>query len=194
MDAEEVFSIMVASLAIGFVFASTYLYRLNVYSFVGVFLIASFSVIAHEMAHRQVARIMNCYSRYALYPLGLLVTLLSSLPVIPIKIILPGVTVIIPRTYDHSELKRIEGITSVAGPLVNISFSIAGFISMGVLGPLEGMSHYIRYFIYINSWIALFNLLPIPPLDGSKVLRWNLPLYLISFVAALALFIRTVGY
>ncbi|MDO5826532.1 MAG: site-2 protease family protein, partial [Methanosphaera sp.] len=34
----------------------------------------------------------------------------------------------------------------------------------------------------VNSFLALFNLLPIPPLDGSKVIRWNLPLWLITIV------------
>lgn len=194
MDADEIISITIASAAIGFVFASSQLYRLNVYSFTMVFLIAVASVISHEMAHRQVARRMNCYSRYTLYPLGLLVTLLSSLPFIPIKIIMPGVTVIIPTTYDYRELKRIEGVTSIAGPLVNLSLAISGLIFLEVIKPLGVLMGYVGYFIYVNSWIALFNLLPIPPLDGSKVLRWSLPTYLLSFLAASAIFIRMLVY
>jgi Zn-dependent protease len=32
----------------------------------------------------------------------------------------------------------------------------------------------------VNSYLALFNLLPIPPLDGSKIVQWNLPIYLLA--------------
>ena len=37
---------------------------------------------------------------------------------------------------------------------------------------------------HINSFLALFNLLPIPMLDGSKVMKWNLPLWIVSIVVA----------
>jgi Zn-dependent protease len=42
------------------------------------------------------------------------------------------------------------------------------------------------FFAYINAWLALFNLLPIPPLDGSKMIRTNPALWLpVIAVAAL---------
>ena len=37
----------------------------------------------------------------------------------------------------------------------------------------------------VNVWLALFNLLPIPPLDGSKVMLWDIRIWVVSFAAAL---------
>ncbi|MGB9827847.1 MAG: site-2 protease family protein [Thermosphaera sp.] len=195
MDYDELLSLAIASLAIGFVFASSQLYRLNIVSFSSVFSIAVLSVISHEIAHRQVARVMNCYSRYVLHPIGLLITLVSSLPFVPIKFIMPGVTVIMPRTYDYLELKRIEGVTSLAGPVTNIVLAMLGFMLINLYPGLPASySSYVYYLVYVNAWIALFNLLPIPPLDGSKVFRWNPMLYLLSMVASVGLFLTTIIY
>jgi Zn-dependent protease len=44
----------------------------------------------------------------------------------------------------------------------------------------------------LSLMLAVFNLLPIPPLDGSKVLKWNLPIYII--VMALAVFLFLVSW
>ena len=40
--------------------------------------------------------------------------------------------------------------------------------------------------VFVNLWLAIFNMLPIPPLDGSKVLSWNKVIWA-SFFALLVL-------
>ncbi|MCD6434530.1 MAG: site-2 protease family protein, partial [Candidatus Diapherotrites archaeon] len=37
---------------------------------------------------------------------------------------------------------------------------------------------------YINFFLAFFNLLPVPPLDGSKVIVWNKFVWLITIAVA----------
>jgi len=39
----------------------------------------------------------------------------------------------------------------------------------------------------VNLMLAAFNLLPIPPLDGYKVMKWNLSVYIVTFGASAAL-------
>jgi Zn-dependent protease len=67
-----------------------------------------------------------------------------------------------------------EAIVSVAGPISNFILAIAAAIPLRYIyatgmdvGLLEGV---LRLFIAVNLLLMVFNLIPIPPLDGSKVL------------------------
>lgn len=63
----------------------------------------------------------------------------------------------------------------LAGPLANF---ILAFIIAGILRfiPTQGISAYLFFnLLTINVVLAIFNLIPIPPLDGSKILMGLLP-------------------
>lgn len=74
-------------------------------------------------------------------------------------------------------------IVSIAGPLANLAFAFLSTILLfGYLSfkpPMNNltMSFYLffEYLILYNVYLMLFNLIPIPPLDGSKVLSSLLP-------------------
>ena len=64
--------------------------------------------------------------------------------------------------------------TAAAGPLSNFAIAVgaAGLLSVapgGVIGRLAAQ------FVVLNVSLALFNLLPLPPLDGSRVVDWLCP-------------------
>ena len=67
-----------------------------------------------------------------------------------------------------------EAIVSAAGPISNLVLATAGAIplryidAVGLEVPLIGQ--FLYFFVYINLVLMVFNLIPIPPLDGSKVL------------------------
>lgn len=76
-------------------------------------------------------------------------------------------------------------VTSLAGPVSNIILCFFSILFLMLLN-LAGMSHalpvwvaYVSYFLWymviLNATLAVFNLIPIPPLDGSKVLFSFLP-------------------
>ena len=71
-----------------------------------------------------------------------------------------------------------------AGPATNFVLAAVGAVALGVFAgsltaPPEGVAggvfEGLRYFILINIFLALFNLLPIPPFDGSHILEGPLP-------------------
>jgi Zn-dependent protease len=67
-----------------------------------------------------------------------------------------------------------EAIVGVAGPISNLILAIAASIplryidAVGMNVPL--VAQFLEFFVFINLVLMVFNLLPIPPLDGSKVL------------------------
>ena len=71
---------------------------------------------------------------------------------------------------------------SLAGPLSNIllAFAFALILPLSMMvfkehGTLLSIAKFISYGVKINIILAMFNLLPIPPLDGSHVLAYILP-------------------
>lgn len=91
------------------------------------------------------------------------------------------------NTRYFNNPKRDMALTALAGPVSNLfaslvaallyNLSVFAFIETGVY--FETWAYIIRYiflfFAQINASLAVFNLIPIPPLDGSKILFAFLP-------------------
>ena len=86
---------------------------------------------------------------------------------------------------------EINGKISVAGPVVNIILAII-FLAICIAVYPSAFHSQTSVLILnicalgfnINSFLAVFNLLPIGNLDGSKVLRWNIRIWLITIAIA----------
>ena len=86
----------------------------------------------------------------------------------------------------YKDRKKGTALVSIAGPLANLVMATVGMIiyallvvlhaKMGLSKSIFGALSNIAYvFIYTNLCFMVFNLIPIPPLDGSKVLGMFLP-------------------
>ncbi len=120
--------------------------------------------ITHEFAHRQFARKEGCASRFVLDPFGFSITLISTL--LPIAFLAPGYVGINCWGTILSKSSMVK--ISAAGPATNLILAFFGFTMMYTYGH-----PFFYVFTIINSWLALFNLIPFGPLDGAKIMRGN---------------------
>lgn len=150
--------------------------------------------IFHELGHKFVAMHYGYYAEYELWPTGLLIALVSSF--FGFIFAAPGAVVI----YSQGMEEKTNGIISIAGPIVNIILGLIFFLILGSLGDfVYTEAGAIVYLICvlgtrINFFLAAFNLLPIPPLDGSKVMSWSIPIWLITFAIAALLVLFFGGF
>lgn len=78
---------------------------------------------------------------------------------------------------NFRDWRRDSMLVAVAGPLANVTmlFALGVPFKLGLLGFSAPLEQILLTTIQINAMLAVFNLLPIPPLDGSKILMGLLP-------------------
>jgi len=147
--------------------------------------------IFHELAHRYTAKKFGAHAEYHAWSGGLVLAISLAL-FIGFVFAAPGAVYI----FGERLTKRQNGLISLSGPATNILTAIgfgviwiflAVFASLWLSFPLISMI--LSYGILINLFLALFNLLPVPPLDGSKIISWNAIVWAIFFVPLAALFV-----
>jgi Zn-dependent protease len=149
--------------------------------------------ILHELAHKLVAQKKDLAAEFLVHPWGLSLAMLSP-ALFKILLAAPGVVEIYDeRALRQAELSPLErreqrrdaGLISVVGPMVNLILAYAAFL---LDGAFRSAGHIVRVpaseasgigntafelIMLINVVLAAFNMLPINPFDGRKILRWS---------------------
>ena len=163
-------------------FSDDFMFNLGCWVITSLILVIM-SFMLHEMGHKFTAQRYGAWSEFRMYPTGLILCLIMSF--VGFLFAAPGAVYI--RGYINDEM---NGKISAAGPAVNIVISAVSLVMMLIVN--NGLSASIFYLLaYINAFLALFNMIPIPPLDGSKIVKWNVAVYILMVLAAAALLIST---
>jgi len=147
-----------------------------------------FSVIVHEVAHGWAALRLGDPTaqregRLTLDPRPHIDPVMSLL--VPALCLLSGAPVfggarpvpVNPWHFRHPS--RDMALVAAAGPLSNLILAFVAALCFQLLAPrlflMEGLLDVLGALFQINLVLAAFNLLPLPPLDGSRVLAHFLP-------------------
>lgn len=143
-----------------------------------------FSAILHEVAHGFVAYRLGdptakIMGRLTLNPVSHIDPVMSIL--LPLILILSGSPVIFGAAkpvpvdpFNLREGRKDMALVALAGPLTNILLAILASILLNLTGQ-TAFAPLLYITATLNLLLAIFNLLPIPPLDGSKVFSLILP-------------------
>lgn len=132
--------------------------------------------LLHELAHKFVAIKYGFWAEYRLWMQGLIFAVITAYLGVPL--IAPG------AVYIHGEYisREQNGKISMAGPATNLILAglffllIYYFPSNGLITLIGGLG------FYVNSFLALINMIPISMLDGSKIFRWNPIIWIVMAV------------
>lgn len=159
-----------------------------------LFLIAIliFSVVVHEVSHGAMANYLgDPTAKYAdrltlnpikhLDPIGsvILPIFLILMAKITGEGIIFGWAKPVPiNPYNFRDQKYGSAKVALAGPGSNLAIALVfGLVLRFIpaLSAIPGLNLMFSYIVYINILLAVFNLLPVPPLDGSHILFTFLP-------------------
>ncbi len=130
--------------------------------------------LLHELAHKYVAQKFGYKAEFRAFNQMLIFSLITSFF---------GFVFAAPGGVFHGRIasKQKEGLIAIAGPLVNVVLSLI-FLSLYFIFP--SLKFLFFYGAYVNAFLAVFNLIPLGPLDGSKVFQWNKLVWLASMIVS----------
>ncbi len=182
---EEIRDMIISILALTLVFSFPDIESLFFVSFI----IVSISFLLCEIGHKIMATRLGCTATFKLWPPGIMLSLFS----IALKyiggfgIFTPGHIEIAPYKFGRWGIKVIRltphdlGIISLAGVGINI---ILAYVFLLIPGEFFSMLS------QISALLAFFNLLPIPPLDGSRIFLWSFSIwFFLMSITTIVLFV-----
>lgn len=160
-----------------------------------MFLISMFTAgiafLLHEMAHKFTAMRYGYWAEFQMNT-TMLVVAVAVAALAKVVFAAPGATMIFGSHITPEE----NGKISLAGPLSNLLLLIP-FVLLLIVGLNTGIFELALIGIMgvrVNAMIAAFNLLPLGPLDGVKVLAWNPSIYIGTVLVAFGILFASLSY
>ncbi|OGF20949.1 hypothetical protein A2Y83_00825 [Candidatus Falkowbacteria bacterium RBG_13_39_14] len=173
---------------------------MNILPFIFFFIILLFSAIIHEYAHGWMADQLGdptarMSGRLTMNPIAHIDPMGTIMVPILLALASGGRFLFAwakPVPYNPYNLKNPEmdaAKIAFAGPASNLAVALIFGLLMRIL-TLNSLTIFFGIIVYINILLAVFNLVPIPPLDGSKLLFAVLP----SSAREFKMFLSRYGY
>lgn len=142
-------------------------------SFLGI----STAFFFHEMSHKFMAQKFGLWAEYRMFPLGLLLALVLSI-FTGFVFAAPGAVMFQGGSRDYE-----TGRIAMAGPLSNIIIAAVTLSTyLFIFFENEIIGGIIAFICLINAFLAVFNLLPFGPLDGTKIIKWNATVWVLLII------------
>jgi Zn-dependent protease len=151
------------------------------YNIIKIFLGILTAFFLHEISHKLMAQKFGLWSEYRMYPKGIGLALLFGF-LTPFVFAAPGAVMF------RGKVRIFEmGKIAVVGPIANILIATITFFIYLFVSYESIINDTIGFICLINAIIATFNLLPIGPLDGIKIVKWNVNVWIISLITAITI-------
>jgi len=154
------------------------------------FVVLIFSIVIHEFSHGWMADQLGdptarFMGRLTLNPIPHIDPMGSV--ILPLFLLLSGSSFIIGwakpvpyNPYNLKDQKKGPALVALAGPLSNLTIAVIFGVLSRILVAQGGVAYaneilFFNLIILYNVLLAVFNLVPLPPLDGSKILSAILP-------------------
>lgn len=131
------------------------------------FIAVGLGFILHELAHKFVAMRYGFWAEYRLWVEGLIFAIITA--ALGFLFVAPG------AVYIHGEYisREQNGKISASGPATNLILAGLFFLLLYYFPSGELVTTIGVLGFYVNSFLAMINLIPISMLDGAKIIRWN---------------------
>ncbi|MGO9388323.1 MAG: site-2 protease family protein [Methanobacterium sp.] len=172
--AREVRDIIISMVVIALIFAYIFSGRnlSNLSNFISLipitFIAVGLGFVLHELAHKFVAIRYGFWAEYKLWAEGLILAVIVAVA-LGFVFAAPG------AVYIHGNYisREQNGKISLAGPATNIILAGLFFLIMYYFSSVPLLLQLGFLGFWINSVLALFNLIPFSIFDGAKIFRWN---------------------
>jgi Zn-dependent protease len=176
LEKSESRGLLITIVILGFIFSfrdwgtTTFNVSIGLRNFVITMLLVALAMLVHELAHRTIAIWLGYRSQYKVWLLGLVIGLVVAFVSNGYLLFIAAGTLVITHLEVHrlgkgyyaTNMKHL-GWIAMSGPIANMLFAVVlKSIYLATSSPL------VHKAMLINIWIALFDMLPIPPFNGSR--------------------------